>query len=261
MTHIPVFVSLVIQTNSRCNLKCPFCFYGQDREYGGGAIMETSVIHKIFDDLADMDYTGRLSLYNMNEPLTDHRIIDLLKAAKEQLPACCHTLSTNGVLLTQPLLDELLIYLDRLRINCYSSVPDLNYSDHKIDYCDKRRFRSAAENNRGGNLKNLPAVKGPATGPCANPFAQMVIMPPGKVVLCCSDGYQRVILGDVKYQSVSDIWNGSAFTAVRDALVARKRNRMALCRNCSISGGGFFEYFEDPRRYDRLMKNYLEVNG
>jgi len=145
-THsLPLFTAIAIQTNSRCNLRCPFCFYGQYADYNADSILPTDLIVRLFEQLRDLNFTGRVALYNMNEPLTDDRILDLLRLAKTYLPGASHFFSTNGLLLNQHVLDQLTGLVDHLRINQYRDLPPLDYSHPILDLRDKRQFRQHAD--------------------------------------------------------------------------------------------------------------------
>ena len=256
--RFPLFTAISIQTNSHCNLRCKFCFYGQYDNYGNDEIIEIGVIKKIFKELSELNYKGRVSLYNLNEPLTDSRIVDLLALAKSMLPDSFHFFSTNGVLLNQKCLDTILKYVDVVRINCYSKIPALDFKSPKVDFRDKRNFFEHANSNRGGNLIGLPAVGKPGAQTCANPFGQLVIMPPGKTVLCCADGFKENQLGDVRHKSLEQIWYGPKFKAIRASLAWGKRSNIPLCRNCSVDGGGFYEYFLNPVRFHQIIARFKE---
>jgi 2-deoxy-scyllo-inosamine dehydrogenase (SAM-dependent) len=257
----PPFTSLLIQTNSRCNLKCPFCFYGQYSDYNSDELISTAVIERLLVQLAEFDYRGRLAFYNMNDPLTDERLIDLLATARTTVPNCFHFLSTNGLLLTQPLLDEIVRYVDVLRIDNYGCIPDLDYSHAGIEIHDRRGFMGRAPSNRGGALANLPAASTPGTRPCANPFGQMVVMPPGVVVLCCSDGFKQHIMGDVRRQRLTEIWHGPRFRAVRRMHATNHRSQLPLCRKCSVDEGGFREFYEQPDRFRALVRTARDASA
>jgi MoaA/NifB/PqqE/SkfB family radical SAM enzyme len=252
-SNFPLFSAVSIQTNSLCNLKCRFCFYGQYENYQSDIRMETEVVHKVIDELKSLEFKGRVSLYNMNEPLTDKRIMDFLSYGRKQLPDCFHFFSTNGRLLTQSLLDQIVSLVDSVRINNYKKLRSLNYEHPKIDLRDKADFINQADSNRGGNLSGLQAANKTGQGPCANPFGHLVIMPPGIVVLCCSDGLKQMQLGDIRAKSIEEIWFGEGFYKIRYALANGKRNAIPLCRNCTVEGGGFYDYFNNPEAYEDLI--------
>ncbi|MCB0617893.1 MAG: SPASM domain-containing protein [Saprospiraceae bacterium] len=252
----PIFSAISIQTNSLCNLKCRFCFYGQYDNYNSKVRIEDEHVYKMLDELQAIEYRGRVSLYNMNEPLTDKRILAFLRYAKKSLPDCFHFFSTNGRLLTQPLLNEILPLVDQLRINNYGELRDLEDSDPKVDRRDKTHFFQQADSNRGGQLTGMAAADRRGIGPCANPFGHLVVMPPGVAVLCCSDGFKQVQLGDIRRQSLSEIWHGEAYQTVRRALANGDRRAIGLCRDCSIEGGGFFDYFLKPQEYRSIIEKF-----
>lgn len=253
---LPLFDAIAIQTNSCCNLRCKFCLYGQYPDYNSEEIISTDVVNTIFAQLAALEYRGRISLYNLNEPLTDPRIVELLQQAHQSLPDAFHFFSTNGLLLTQELLDTIVACTDHVRINQYSRLPDLDYDDKKIDLRDKHNFFALANSNRGGNLRGLPSAGTIGQGACANPFGQLVIMPPGVAVLCCADGFRQVVLGDVRHQTLEEIWYGPAFQSVREKLAANQRHKIPLCKQCNIEKGCFYEYYLHPSYYDDLIQDY-----
>lgn len=253
---VPLFIAVSIQTNQRCNMACRFCYYGQYPRYQTDESLPTALIEKIFSELAGAGYHGRLALYNMNDPLTDERIVGLLQSARSMLPDCRHYLSTNGRLLTQGLLDAILECVDVLRVNDYGGLPELDFSSPKVDLRDKRAFWGRADNNRGGSLHGLPSAHTAGPDPCANPFGQLVVVPPGVVVLCCSDGFRQEVMGDVRRTGIVDIWRGSRFQEIRRRLAAGLRKNLALCRGCSVRGGGFLEYFDRPELFHMLFERF-----
>ena len=186
------------------------------------------------------------------------RIIGFLTYARQRLPDCFHFFSTNGRLLTQPLLNTILTLTDHVRVNCYDRLPPLDYNHPKVDLRDKTHFTSFANSNRGGNLHGLDAAKKIGKGPCANPFGQLVIMPPGTVVLCCSDGFKRIKLGDVCSHPIKEIWWGEPFHTIRRALANGNRKELTLCQECSVEGVGFYDYFIDPEKYQDIIEKFKQ---
>ena len=68
---------------------------------------------------------------------------------------------------------------------------------------------------------------------CPQPFFHMQINPDGKVVPCYSWDYPA-ILGDCNKESVTDIWNGSAFRNFRRAMLDGVAKASPLCVDCNI---------------------------
>lgn len=62
---------------------------------------------------------------------------------------------------------------------------------------------------------------------------ELSIMSTGEVALCCMDGQGKHVVGDVRTQSVLDVYNGPVFRALRE----KSRTRLAApdpCRDCAL---------------------------
>jgi len=232
--------AVMIQTNTSCNLSCKFCFFGQKPGYDTGEEMATSTIAKILDDLARAQYRGRVSLYNINEPLTDPRLFDLLAMAKEKLPECEHKITTNGLLLDQDKLDRLTKLLDVLEISQYGRLPELDYSSPVVKVANKRNFIKRAGSNRGGNLIGLPQAQEVGTKACMNVLGQFVIDPPSTAILCCADGMKDIVIGDVLAEDTMRVWTHSpVMNEYRAKHAVGRRGELKLCSGCTVEGFGY----------------------
>jgi radical SAM protein with 4Fe4S-binding SPASM domain len=132
----------------------------------------------------------------------------------------------------------------------------LDFTHPKIEVQDKWDFSNRASNNRGGALTGLPMAAQASDSPCANPFGHLVIMPPGVAVLCCSDGFKQYPTGDIRKQTLQQIWHGEAFRRVRRLLATGRRSQISPCSGCSVAGGCFLEYFQEPERYSDMIHQY-----
>ena len=65
----------------------------------------------------------------------------------------------------------------------------------------------------------------------------LVIRPTGDVVLCCSDMYSDVVMGNIWDSRLEEIWFSEAFHAYRRELMTQGRANLKLCQDCSHSGG------------------------
>src|SRR5918999_3500602 len=84
MAPQPMFSRIQIQTVSWCNRSCAFCPSGKfpvPKTY-----MPLEVYHRIIDQLHDLDFSGRISPYLMNESLLDKRLPDLITYARRRCP-------------------------------------------------------------------------------------------------------------------------------------------------------------------------------
>ena len=80
-----LFRHILIQTNSKCTRKCYFCHHGLD-DPPANIDMDEGLFTHIIDQLAHINYKGRVGLFEMNEPLTDKRFTGFLTYARKKLP-------------------------------------------------------------------------------------------------------------------------------------------------------------------------------
>ena len=95
-----LFDSIEIETINRCNGSCDFCPVNKDRDIRELKVMTEELFRSIIDQLAIMNYAGRISLFSNNEPFLDDTIIEKHKYAREMLPNARFHLYTNGTLLS-----------------------------------------------------------------------------------------------------------------------------------------------------------------
>jgi hypothetical protein len=54
------------------------------------------------------------------------------------------------------------------------------------------------------------------------------------VFACCLDLNRTVEIGDVRKQSMAEIWNGEPLRALRRIHRENRQNEVALCRSCTM---------------------------
>jgi radical SAM protein with 4Fe4S-binding SPASM domain len=72
--------------------------------------------------------------------------------------------------------------------------------------------------------------------PCKFLWHSLIIAWDGRVLPCCFDYDAKMPLGDLKTQSMMEIWNGAAYVELRRAELEH-RNFSPLCANCSDAPG------------------------
>lgn len=260
------FRVLQLETIRACTRKCPFCAYGQARNVKhAGRKMPMALINQIADNLNELRYKGRISLHSINEPLLDNRILDIVRLFRMACPRAFISFNTNGDLLTDSLYGNLVdAGIDRIGISVYEDVSyqRLNsyFSRRYARLIDMREPTGKLE-NRGGAIHDLRNAYEFDPGryrqaPCQRPSRMMVVQSDGKVVLCCSDMYGDIIMGDLNHQRLEEIWNGKPFVSIRDRL-QRSRQGLPLCEACSHSGDA------SPRNYPRkrMLVDALDMAG
>lgn len=239
MQNTPLFQAIMVETLAECNRSCWFCMYGQNKfERRNSVQMPWPVIKKIVANLKDLNYTGRVSWYRINEPLLDERIYEILELTKQQIPNCHQTITSNGDFLDQSKIDRLLkCGLDHLAISIYDDRTFRKVSRFKM--CDqvtlKERRSGYQWENRGGNISQLRSQR--SHGNCFRPSTGLNITAEGEAVLCCADFYGDVGMGNVREKRLEEIWYGEKFQQYRKTLLVG-RSELTLCSSCNHDGRG-----------------------
>ena len=246
----PMFSSVEIETINRCNGNCCFCPVNHKQDPRPFKKMSRELFRKIIDELASMNFDGRLSLYSNNEPLLDTRIHEFVEYAKSRLPSAQIGISTNGTLLNVEKYERLVENLDSLVINNYSNdinrlKPNLmevsRYIDSRPELWEKTdiriRYEKEVLTTRGGQAPNACHHKPrkPINCGCLLPTYQMIIRPDGGLSLCCNDALGTVTLGDVNVESLMEAWNNATARRIRRK-VLRSRACFEICQGCDTCG-------------------------
>lgn len=257
MTQRKLFEIVLIETKNVCTRKCWFCKFGQERQDGEIREMDWDTIERLVYNLRDLNFTGRISWFWINEPLLDKRIFEILKFTRLHCPGAFLSLITNGDLLTEKVERELFESgLDGLRVSIYDDKTFAKVSllppDDRLVTLDMRSPIGKLE-NRAGNIQQHGHLferdkQLRLESSCARPFDQLVIDAQGQVVLCCSDMYSDVVMGDTKTQRLEEIWNNELFEHYRTTLEEHGRKGLKLCDGCSYSGGPHPVYLPFEKR-------------
>ena len=249
-----LFSSVEIETINRCNSMCSFCPVNKRSDPRPLAYMSDELFSKILDDLASLDYAGKLALHSNNEPLLDEAIVERVRQARRKCPRAFVFIYTNGTRLSLDLARQLLeAGIDLIRIDNYSDRLKLHRNIRElvesfrqppyVAHADKIRIvvRRLTEvlSNRGGAAPNKPSAQDASyryyqSASCRYPFDQLVIRPDGKVSLCGNDAYGQVTLGDTSRQSLLEIWHGDDYRRLRAELATNGRKNLPVCNRCDV---------------------------
>jgi MoaA/NifB/PqqE/SkfB family radical SAM enzyme len=80
---------------------------------------------------------------------------------------------------------------------------------------------------------------------CSSPWVETYVLPNGDVSLCCQTllmtGRQEIpTMGNVKRQTLEQIWNGEAYQKYRDALLEEDWSVARICRDCPLWAASYF---------------------
>jgi len=86
---------------------------------------------------------------------------------------------------------------------------------------------------------------------CFHIFRQLNIFHDGTVLPCCEDVHGLYPLGNLKKQSLNEIWNGAKMMKLRKINFQNQQNQISLCKNC--------EYFQPtiPQAIGALALNHF----
>lgn len=95
---------------------------------------------------------------------------------------------------------------------------------------------------------------------CPQPFKGLAVNFDGTVSVCCVDWSHGTIVGDLKQESLLDIWNGPKLLAFRMIHLKKQRHTIPVCSNCQyIKGQKPMSHLDDEAEV--LIKKYLNNQG
>ena len=77
-------------------------------------------------------------------------------------------------------------------------------------------------------------------GHCPVPFATANVLHDGQVLMCTHDWQRREIVGDLRTQTLAEVWNGPRMRAIRAAVAERRYQDLPACRECTLWRDGWF---------------------
>lgn len=255
-----LFKHILIQTNYKCTRKCYFCHYGLETP-PKNIDMDEDLFCNIINQLRDINYKGRVGLFEMNEPLTDKRFNKFLKYSRENLPKAWIFISSNGDLLSVEKAEQL--FKDGLNFIYLSSYDEAAVERNlkilkeinpkyrnRINHLN--RTYQTAWTSRGGNVTQFK--KETVLSPCDLVHRVLYIKPTGKIYSCYNDFYNINEMGDLNEDKLLDIWFGDKFKQLRQNLIAGNRNFSELCKECDYNGYGNLPRIPFSWRLKNLVK-------
>jgi radical SAM protein with 4Fe4S-binding SPASM domain len=236
-----MFSSVEIEINSDCNMSCTYCPNNEHQRIEKGE-MDSDLFTSIMAQLKEIDYVGRISFHFYNEPLLAKNLNLFIQVTREYLPECVLVIYSNGTLLTERRLVELLdLGVTKFFITKHEDVKKAYVFEKTYKKLSKslkstihyQDFTQIDYSNRAGLLKDVATEDVGAT-PCYLPLYLMVITLKGNVLPCYEDFYQTLSMGNVGDTNIMDIWNSKKYSEFRNEL-RRKNGRKTndTCRNCT----------------------------
>jgi MoaA/NifB/PqqE/SkfB family radical SAM enzyme len=100
----------------------------------------------------------------------------------------------------------------------------------KVDVMTHNRYsnRGCGEGREAYNMVAIDRAN------CYHPWRRMSIDWQGNAQMCCGDWNNRCILGNVKNESIYDIWHSEKFNEYRKKLLAHELNDIPCCKDCFV---------------------------
>jgi radical SAM protein with 4Fe4S-binding SPASM domain len=182
----------------------------------------------LIKQLKDGGFKGTVFPYLNNEIALDDRIEQICEYIQRELPESKVDFDSNGEVLDVDVALRLKRSGVDLRINCYGDGIYEKFKDSGIELIRHEELKPYFY-NRGGHL-DIGEHK--YSGFCERPFTQMYIAYTGSAVLCCSDFYHEVVMGDTYKKGLTNIWNSKKYEAYRNNLYMGNRD-YKLCNKCN----------------------------
>lgn len=266
-----LFDSIFFELRTKCNSQCTFCAASIQNDIRPDITMSFELYQKVINELSEINYNKRIAFHVNSEPLLVNNLHDYISYARKKCPKSWIQILTNGRSLNNRKGEEILnAGIDELSINLYGKsltekLPvnikkfeeevlykfydkenvynDLPGKINKkkfpkyIKYTKAKRLVEELLSNRAGSAPNKKSNHElPNLGYCSHPFSQFNITVNGDVSQCCADFYFQSKMGNLKNNSILEIWNGKKFKNIRNNLKKNERYSNLLCAGCDHFG-------------------------
>ena len=66
------------------------------------------------------------------------------------------------------------------------------------------------------------------------PLERMHILSDGRVIFCCQDWSHSLVVGNIKDNTIEEIWNGTKYTSARKSLYDKDKESPMICKKCKL---------------------------
>jgi radical SAM protein with 4Fe4S-binding SPASM domain len=234
------FLGIEIEINHHCNLACSYCPNSNTERINKG-LMSFEQFKSIMQQLADINYTGKISYHFYNEPTLHPELARFVRTSKEMLPETRSEIFTNGVFLTKEKFDELRAagvdkfsvtkHKDTKKIVFDETFAQLSNEEKKhVKYIDHTQLIFTS---RGGLVEAGKKIEAPLSRTCLIPTCTMIVTVNGNVLTCYEDYNEKHIMGNVFEEHVKDIWEKPPYKAFREDLKKGMRYKYEVCKTCN----------------------------
>ncbi len=199
----------------------------------------------------------KIDLFTNGLLLTKQKSLDLVNAGLDWMNVSVNGISAedyqkncNATINMEQFLSELsYLYDNRKQLFVYVKLGDNGYTDQQKqqfynmfgDICDEIYIEPIAQNVwvdiDSHSENNETDIAGNAVAyrhVCTMIFTSLILTSNGQAVACCADWKKKYVIGDVREQSIQEIWNGEPLRKLRVINLLKQRNQYDLCKDCNI---------------------------
>lgn len=237
-----VITDVNIETTTLCNRRCWHCPNSIfDRSLKKNEkIMPESLFKKIIDELAELNYQGRVSPHLYGEPLLDTRLVRLMEYAHTKIPKANLLIYTNGDFLDREVIDKLYeAGVNSFFVSLHSGTRKDEERIKKLkEYVERTNKKICIDYQIFDNTVPLATRIGLVHvdkvmdfPPCLADDNPATINYQGDFQLCCNDYLGEIAFGNVANERLMDIWTKKSFQNVRKQL-KRRVYVLDICKRC-----------------------------
>lgn len=237
LKNLPDFPHLIdIELCNVCNLSCKICPTGQGIVKRPKGFMTGNVFHKIINELSR--HKTPIRFVRWGEPTLHPDLYKWIRKAKNK--GLLTHLNTNGKELD---IDQVCkCGLDSIKFSLHGE--DLSEKTELLYHKDPRPYMLVTSYEVGveecfadkATVSKIRDLDRPVDNhhECPEVFNKLSIDWDGRVSACCGD-YDRIMtVGDVKAQSLKEIWHGNKMRHYRKMLANFRHAELPLCKNCGL---------------------------
>lgn len=259
-TQFPFIVD--VEPTNHCNLNCQMCDRGTMTRTQG--FMSDDVFFKIVNECL-VEGTP-IRLIGWGEPFLHPKIIDFVKQAKG---LSIHITNNGQIISEQQMKDLVDLELDSIIFSFQGATPKgyelmrrgASYSKIKDAILQLIQIRGVKDkpfihvsstmtnetkeeidkfvayweklvDSVGIGKTNLHDKTVQTYRPCLEVYRKLTVKWDGQVSACCGDSDNKLIIGNIKNNTLKAIWEGEQLKAIRTLLSHRRFESLTLCKDC-----------------------------
>jgi radical SAM protein with 4Fe4S-binding SPASM domain len=233
------FSAVEVEINHACNRRCSYCPNAVSKRKSTGEI-DPELYERLMRELQALSFDGRISYDFYNEPLLHSDFEGIVATTRRHLPQASIVVYTNGTKLDQKRLERLFAAgVTQFVVTQHETDAGYAFDEvyRELGAEEKQRvlYRTHRElklTNRGGMLKHL-GKEGLVLAPCHIPSMVVTVTVSGNVLPCFEDYEENLVMGNLREQSLMQIWNSDKYAAFRKDLRRGQRHAHAPCKDCN----------------------------